>query len=83
MKKSRYAWAVVRVWRGLPEGVELFAQEESARKRERQLRRRLAQEDEIGVFHVRMTEELGSERITGISHLNSVAGQQRKQGKTS
>ena len=53
MKTNRYAWAVVHVWRGLPDKVELFSREESARKREQQLRRRLAQEDEIGVFHVR------------------------------
>ena len=54
MKKSEYAWAVVHVWRGLPDKVELFSREESARKRERQLRRRLAQADEIGVFRVRV-----------------------------
>ena len=54
MKKSEYAWAIVHVWRGLPDKVELFSREESARKRERRLRRRLAQADEIGVFHVRM-----------------------------
>ena len=54
MKANKYAWAVVHVWRGLPDKVELFSREESARKREQQLRRRLAQADEIGVFHVRM-----------------------------
>ena len=52
MKKSRYAWAVVRVWRGLPEGVELFAQEALARKREHELRKKISQEDEVGVFCV-------------------------------
>lgn len=54
MKTNSYAWAVVRVWRGLPDKVELFSREQSARKREQQLRRRLAQEDEIGVFRVRV-----------------------------
>jgi len=58
MKQSRYAWAVVRVWRGLPERVELFSQEELARKRERQLRQRLAQEDEIGVFQICVPKKL-------------------------
>lgn len=55
MKTTRgYAWAVVHVWRGLPDKVELFSREELARKRERHLLKRLAQEDEIGIFRVRM-----------------------------
>ena len=54
MKANKYAWAVVHVWRGLPDRVELFSREEPARKHKQQLRRRLAQADEIGVFHVRM-----------------------------
>lgn len=52
MKKEKCIWAVVRVWHGLPEGVELFAQEASARKREGQLRKKISQEDEVGVFCV-------------------------------
>lgn len=54
MKANKYAWVVVHVWRGLPSKVELFSQEELARKREQELHRRLAHEDEIGVFQVRM-----------------------------
>lgn len=56
MKASKFAWAVVYVWRGLPDKVELFSREKSARRRERQLRERLAQEDEVGVFHVHVSE---------------------------
>lgn len=52
MKKETCLWAVVRVWRGLPEGIELFATEASARKREDQLRKKISQEDEVGVFCV-------------------------------
>lgn len=58
MEKSRYAWAVVRVWRGLLEKVELLSQEELARKREKQFHQRLAQEDEIGVFQICVPKEL-------------------------
>lgn len=54
MTISKCAWAVVHVWRGLPDKVELFSREASARKRERFLLKRLAQEDEIGVFQVRI-----------------------------
>ena len=50
MKKDKCLWAVVRIWRGLPEGVELFAREVSARKREDELRKKISQEDEVGVF---------------------------------
>lgn len=52
MKKETCLWAVVRVWRGLPEGIELFVQEASARKREDELRKKMPQEDEVGVFCV-------------------------------
>ena len=52
MKTSRYALAVVHVWRGLPNKVELFSREESARKREHELRKKISQEDEVGVFCV-------------------------------
>lgn len=54
MKTNKCAWAVVYVWRGLPDKVELFLREDSARKREQQLFKRLAQEDEVGVFRVHM-----------------------------
>lgn len=52
MNKGNHLWAVVHVWRGLPERVEVFSQEKLARKRERQLRQELAQEDEVGVFQI-------------------------------
>ncbi|MHB8406168.1 MAG: hypothetical protein ACYDCJ_12175 [Gammaproteobacteria bacterium] len=52
MNKKNHLWAVVQVWRGLPKKVEVFSQEKSARKRERQLHHGLAQEDEIGVFQI-------------------------------
>lgn len=56
MKQKKYVWVVVRVWRGIPSGAELFAHEELARNRERQLCQRLAPEDEVGVFQVAMPE---------------------------
>ncbi len=52
MKKEKCLWAVVRVWRGLPEGVELFAREAMARKREHEIRKKISREDEVGVFCV-------------------------------
>ena len=52
MKKGNYLWAVVRVWHGLPEGVELFAREALARRREDELRKKISQEDEVAVFCV-------------------------------
>lgn len=45
-------WAVVRVWRGLPDGVELFALEEDAITRQNELKREIGQEDEVGIFRV-------------------------------
>lgn len=52
MKQKRDCWAVVRVWRGIPSGVELFSREEPARDRESQLRQQLPPEDEVGVFKI-------------------------------
>lgn len=52
MKKETYLWVVVCVWRGLPEGVELFSREALAKKREDELRKKISQEDEVSVFCV-------------------------------
>jgi len=52
MKRKRYVWAVVRVWRGFPSGIELLSDEEAARDRETRLRQRIPPEDEVGVFRV-------------------------------
>jgi hypothetical protein len=58
MKQMRDFWAVVRVWRGIPSGVELFSREGPARDRERQLRQQLPPEDEVGVFKVAIPQEV-------------------------
>lgn len=58
MKQKRYCWAVVRVWRGIPSGVEIFSREEPARDRESQLRQQLPPEDEVGVFKVALPQEV-------------------------
>lgn len=46
-------WAVVRVWRGFPDGVELFTNEGAAKRREKQIRRKLPIEDEVAILEVR------------------------------
>lgn len=60
MKQKRYVWAVVRVWRGIPSGMELFSHEEPARDCERQLRQQLPPEDEVGVFKVAVPHEVST-----------------------
>ncbi|MCR4315474.1 MAG: hypothetical protein NUW37_03885 [Planctomycetes bacterium] len=57
MKESKHLWAVVSVWRGLPSDVELFRDEETARRREKLLRKRMPLEDEIGVFQVGLPQK--------------------------
>lgn len=58
MTEQGTIWAVVHVWRGFPDGVELFVHEKTARKRELQLRDALPQEDEIGVFEIPIPSRL-------------------------
>ena len=43
-------WVVVKVWRGIPDEVKLYSNEQEARSYETSIRKSLAPEDEIGVF---------------------------------
>jgi len=52
MKSKSFTWAVVHVWRGIPNSVELLPREDQARSRELELRRSLPPEDEVAVFRV-------------------------------
>lgn len=45
-------WAVVYVWRGFPDKVELFVQEESAWKRQNEIKKEISIEDEVAVIQV-------------------------------
>lgn len=52
MLSDETLWAVVYVWRGIPERFELFLTEKHARGREREIRRKLAPEDEVRVLEM-------------------------------
>lgn len=56
--KSNEAWAVVQVWRGLADAVELFADEQAARERESELRAELRDEDDLRLFEVALPAAL-------------------------
>lgn len=53
-------WAVASTWRGLPAGVTLFADEESAWHHVDNLRQQMKTEDEVDVFEVAIPAEQAS-----------------------
>jgi len=49
---SERRWIVVRVWRGIPVGIEAYRNQGAAERRERSLRKSMSPEDEVAVFEI-------------------------------
>lgn len=56
MDQSLHVWAVVRVWRGLPEHVAIFLDEQAALDFMEKSYGKLPMEDEVAVFKVPMPQ---------------------------
>ena len=52
-------WVLVRVWRGIPSELEVFADAPTARRREVHLRKKLPMEDELALFEIDCKRDVG------------------------